>query len=92
MPAYRSKICCASAIDPIPKARKPSQPRTKLSPEEKLLASLEAEERKAKREAKKEWEASLNPWVVEPNYRFPVGTLVSWFLNDLTTPHTLLLP
>jgi hypothetical protein len=71
-------MCCASRVDPIiPKPRKPSQPRKSLTPEERAVAKVEAEKKKAKREANREWGATLKPWAPNSAFRFAVGTMVS---------------
>lgn len=78
MPAYRSKprICCASrcacAAPPSPKIRKPRKSRAELTDEEEVDAAVN----RIIREAKKEWEKTLVPWVGDYDFFWPEDTIV----------------
>jgi hypothetical protein len=86
MPAVRTtKVFCASRVDPVlPKAKVTvdSKPRQRLTSEEKEEKETEKEIRKMKREAKKAWEETLKPWVENRSFRFPIGTLVRFYVTD----------
>jgi len=81
MPPHRSKkMKCIGHIEEaaeVSKARKPRQPKKVLTEEEKEDADIEKELRRIARECKKEWEATLVPWVVNSDFRFPIGTMVT---------------
>lgn len=77
MPAYRRRpgMCCASGCtcaEPSPKTRKPRKPRSLLT--DKELADAAA--KRAIREAKKEWEKTLVPWVGRYDFFWPEDTIV----------------
>lgn len=76
MPAYRSKMRCAFAEPPAPKVKKPRKPRSELTEEEKLEAETKRIVNKGLKEAKKEWEATLKPWVPVEQFSWPKDTIV----------------
>ncbi|KAI0059332.1 hypothetical protein BV25DRAFT_1829117 [Artomyces pyxidatus] len=98
-PSRRQKMGCAYATpyETSPKAKKPRAPPKKLTPEEKEQKQKLSVAKKALAEKKKEWEATLTPWVVDTSVRFRVGTL-AMFKSDakhaygLTEKEMLTLP
>lgn len=87
MPAYRRKMRCAFAEAAAPKVRKPRKPRSELTEEEKLEADTKRMVNKGLKEAKKEWEATLKPWVPEENFSWPKDTVVRTGHSPSPRPH-----
>lgn len=68
----RRKIICGCAEPEPPKPKAPRAPRKKLTAEEK-------DEKKQLAERKTEWQALLQAWTEDRDFRFPLETIVSPF-------------
>lgn len=76
MPVHRRKASNTCA-EPSPlTVRKPRKPRGKLTEEEKLEAEVKRIAEEERREAMKEWESELIPWVPRGGFSWPEETVV----------------
>ncbi|KAF8347262.1 hypothetical protein F5887DRAFT_51143 [Amanita rubescens] len=82
MPAFRKPRCIGYASEPKPRVKRV------LTEAEKGEAAMKRNINKLLKPARKEWEATLKPWVHNESLRLPIGTL-AMYKSDAKKAFTL---